>query len=693
VLKSTIDTVEPIELVDLQKRIVVPREDWEFRLQKWDWTIHQLGRKEYPVPFNSLEEFQLACICADPVLWVQMFLREPEDPDHQDPYSLWAYQIESIRYIGHTIHKTASEVGKTREIVSYSLYKAFTIKSGSGLIGAPLATHLEEIIEAIDEQLTYNPDLAKSRWHRRHKGGWRKHPHHAFYFTNGFKIDFRPSGFDGVAYRGVHAKTFAIKDEAVKDKNKKQWSEFWRAIKPGCTCKIYSVPDGDRSCEFYKLSERALRTPSHNPSPQGRESKNDNPQGENNPRGENKNIPSPLRGEGKAYGSPIGSEPRLKEEPTAHRGEGDATKEVQVDSLKDASSYVRDIRFKLFHWSKKLMPEPFWSPQRKKFYVEQYGGEDTPEYKHNVEGLDGDPESSVFPYEQFRHCIKEIPEYRCLKILVDSGNNEVSVTGYRCEITLGDDGSPIPKFIELIDTTYKKSAFFDGGDIPSPLRGEGKGEGEPGESDFRRLIKNFFIPVPGLKRGGADFGFSGDPTEIIVKHILGERERIVARLCLKHVTYDQQCQALDALDDIYGPKESISWGTDFGNAGSAVAHDLQGLPQYQDKNYDDRLKGFMFESVSDDVDEDGRPIIDAKDGKPYKKTLKELATDHMIKKVQHQRTEYPPDPDYVLYYPNHTVSYAGKHRTFKKKDDHLIDAERCEILAKIFLLETEDMFA
>ena len=46
---------------------------------------------------------------------------------------------------------------------------------------------------------------------------------------------------------------------------------------------------------------------------------------------------------------------------------------------------------------------------------------------------------------------------------------------------------------------------------------------------------------------------------------------MVARLYMKHVTYDQQCQAVDAMDDVYGPMEALTWGTDFGNAGSAVA--------------------------------------------------------------------------------------------------------------------------
>jgi hypothetical protein len=118
-----IDTIEPIQLNDLKKGILIPKEIFEIWLEIWDWTYHQISRDEVPGPFSSKDEFQLACICADPVLWCQAFLREPEDPDHKDPYNFFDHQQESIRYPGHVIHKDGSEVGKTREIISYCMWK------------------------------------------------------------------------------------------------------------------------------------------------------------------------------------------------------------------------------------------------------------------------------------------------------------------------------------------------------------------------------------------------------------------------------------------------------------------------------------------------------------------------------------------------------------------------------------------
>jgi hypothetical protein len=594
----------PIEhIADLRRAIMVPEEQFDSTLSQLGWSWHAVARGEYPPPFKSLQDFQLAIICADPLLWCQAFLREPEDPDHKDPYNFWPYQVESLRYTGSTVHKCGAEVGKTRELVALGLHKAFTVPGGSGLVGAPQQTHLEEIIEAIIDQTLWNEDLGRALKR------WKKHPHHAMYFTNGFKVDFRPSGHDGEAYRGVHARTFVIKDEAAKDKNKRQWSEFWRAMKPGATARIYSVPDGDRSCEFYRLGQRAMAST------------------------------------------------------TGGR--------IENDPLKNTAEHIKNLEFRLFQWPKSLMPHPFWSEERRQFFIDQYGGEDAPEYQHNVLGEDGDPENTVFPWHQLKLCIKEVPEYRYLSVLVDSAHNEVMVKGCKFSLEMVK-GEPVPSVVRLLDTVYSKSTFF--------------------AEKFAPLIKNFFVTVPGLKRAGADLGFAGDPTEIIVKNILGKKERMVARLKLKHVTYDQQCQAIDALDDVYGPRESLIWGTDFGNAGSAVTHDLQGLEIYKDKDYEDRLRGVMFESTTDNIEEDGEPIIDSKTGKPAKITLKELATDILVKKMQRQELEYPPDPDIVLYYTNHT-SRQGKHRIFKKEDDHLIDADRAQILARLLANTQEDLFA
>jgi hypothetical protein len=85
-------------------------------------------------------------------------------------------------------------------------------------------------------QLLWNPELGEDLIR------WKKHPHHAFYFRNRFKIDFRPSGFDGEAYRGVHVRTFAIlPSSAGHTLVMAAW--FCSAMMLSATCRTLSLPD------------------------------------------------------------------------------------------------------------------------------------------------------------------------------------------------------------------------------------------------------------------------------------------------------------------------------------------------------------------------------------------------------------------------------------------------------------------
>jgi len=162
---------------DLKKGIVVPEQVFDAWLERFNWSWHQVTRGEFPDPFTSLEQFQYACICVDPVLWAWAHLKEPDHPEQ--PYKFFDYQEESVRYAGHTLHETASEVGKSREIMVYCLWKAFTVHQGSGLVTAPQTIYLMEIIDMIEEQFGFSAMIAKSLLMH------RKQPHHHMRFTSG----------------------------------------------------------------------------------------------------------------------------------------------------------------------------------------------------------------------------------------------------------------------------------------------------------------------------------------------------------------------------------------------------------------------------------------------------------------------------------------------------------------------------
>lgn len=574
-----------MNIADLKKRLHVPEELFEKFLQGRGWSWHQLARGELPISFDDI---QLGLICSDPVLWSEAFLFEP---DTREPYRWWNYQHESVRDRSDVLHSDGAEVGKTREIGNLILWRAFTQEGSSSLVGAPEQVHLDDIIDYCNDQMfDLNPELGKGL--KRHK----KHPHHVFYFLNRSRVYLSPAGFDGTGFRGKHVDGLCIMEEAAKIKNPDVWNEFFRAAKPGCEIRIYSVPDGDRGTVYYRLKERA---------------------------------------------------------------KGNAKTGVESD-------FAKDRKFRFYQWSKMQQPEPFWSEARRRFYIDVYGGEDSSGYKRNVLGEDGDPESAVFPWLQFSKCLKDIPDYRSLKVLVD--NETVRLTGARYEVVYGENGQKAGKEGIIEDRTLDKAKF-----------------------DIREILKGFFSPVPGLTFIGGDLGFSNDPTELIVRLVIGKTWRTVARLQLKGVSYDLQAEAINAFDDIFNPK---GIGIDFGNAGSAVVHILQGQEHYKPKNYAERLTGFQFAEAFDDMDESGEAIIDKKTDKPRRKPAKELATDILVKKMQRQELEFPFDPDYVNQFPSQTYKEAARHIVYSKGNDHVIDAERvCTLKMIIPDVMSEDLFA
>src|SRR5690606_31982952 len=136
------------------------------------------------------------------------------------------------------------------------------------LVAAPQQTHLDEIIMALEAQFGVaeglsQPSLISSFWL---KPARTPHTMLRFLSPNPLRPDkpsisrtyFRPGGHDGEAFRGVHVNAFGMFDEAAKVKNKVIFSEFWRALKPGARSRIYSVPDGDRGSEFFRLTQQAV---------------------------------------------------------------------------------------------------------------------------------------------------------------------------------------------------------------------------------------------------------------------------------------------------------------------------------------------------------------------------------------------------------------------------------------------------
>ena len=257
----------PPILAGLHERGVSSYDEFEAWLARRGWAWQQLARGELGF---GLDEAALAFVHSDPVRWACAYLVEP---DTGEPYGFFDYQVESIRaWRQDVIHADGAEVGKTREIIALILWAECTACGGTVpnpwiLVAAPQQTHLDEIILAVEEQVGAADGQSTSSPLRHFWLKPKKTPHtmHRFRSPNPRRperpsigrVYYRPAGHDGEAFRGVHVNAFGIVDEAAKMKNPLHWSEFWRALKPGCHKRVYSVPDGDRNTEFYRMKQRA----------------------------------------------------------------------------------------------------------------------------------------------------------------------------------------------------------------------------------------------------------------------------------------------------------------------------------------------------------------------------------------------------------------------------------------------------
>lgn len=236
--------------------------------QGWSWT--KLEQGDYGL---GLEEALFLFVWQDPVRWCEAHLVEPRTGE---PWSFFDYQKTSIRaWRQDRVHQDGAEVGKTREIMCLVLWgmitsMGFTVRRPWMLIGAPQQTHLDEIILAVEEQVGVQEAGEKASgsilsqfWLKP-----KRTPHMMQRFATiplggenmGVgRVYYRPAGHDGEAFRGVHVNAMALMDESAKIKRAVIWSEFWRSAMPGCAKGVYSVPDGDRSTDFFRLSQQAVR--------------------------------------------------------------------------------------------------------------------------------------------------------------------------------------------------------------------------------------------------------------------------------------------------------------------------------------------------------------------------------------------------------------------------------------------------
>jgi len=560
----------------------------------------------------NVEQYAIMLTNARPHLWANMNLKEP---DTIQPYEFWGYQIPSVNYRqGDYNHKDGAEVGKTREIITKLLWSCQTLhnlelldingramRRVESVVGAPLMGHLADIIDAVEEQIELNPHLQAGL----RKGWHQKAPYHkmTFHHTDGRGIiHFRPGGINGAAFRGIHVNAWGLLEEAALLKASKHWSEFKRALKPSAIWGTYSVPDGDRDCEFYRRNQSSM------PYDEFR-----------------KRYPHGFTGKGKP--------PRI-----------------------------------LFNWAKTLMPDPFWSPERRREFIDDFGGEDSPGYQQNVLGKDGDRANCVFPYATMASCLTDIREFRRLKIIANKSDHEISMELYSYEAVEGGDGREV--------LLYERTEAVPDWD---------------GYEAWRDIAERIVLEAFGHIRAGkhwigADLGESQDPTEILVAEERSGMLRRHTSLQMKSVDYHMQTEFIYALDCLMDPDAARPvWGIDEGNAGRTVIGMLHKEDRYSDRDFENRIMPIGFGVGFDAVNLDGDVIYDRKPKKekPLRCNGKELGSDLLLMAMQKRKGQYPLCPEMVNLYTSQVYRQGPRWKSYPNKNDHLCDADRTLIMNQV----------
>jgi hypothetical protein len=598
----------------------------------WSWESVSRGEAKIHGEPVSLEGLQWFLVNMDPVLWAECNYVERLE-DGGGLWSYFDYQKLSLRTRCHVVHQDGAEVGKTREILALIGWgilgrPAYTPeKAGSILVGSAQDGDLDEIWDELEYLKSRNPYIDREIVKSTTK------PYRRLTARNGLKVLFRPAGHDGRAYRGIHVRGFLLHDESAKVVNPRSWAEFWRAAKPGCEIRIYSVPTGDRTVTFQRIADNAV--PSERVV-----------SGDQSPRTivqqilRNPSLPSDVKALSKELGNRV---------------------------------WVR------FHWPKTIMPPPFWSEARRLEYIELFGSTDAPGYKHNVLGEPGDPENSVFPLRLLTPAARFVSEYRTISLQWDSVSGKLDVLvkalnpSYQLDLDdpgedeIEEESDPIEAGSLAMLEVYKESVDIEDWALWSPLYRRAL---------IHRLVLSTVRPLVGLLTAGVDLA-STTTAEIIVERA-GPVDTVVLRVSVSGFDYHVQRDLIRELDDLLGV--SGGWGIDATGVGKVLCDLLKG----DGDDLGRRVDGYVFNHHVPAINpETGEPLLDPQTGAHITMSYKEQATQILELALAGRRKELPNDPQLLFLLQNHTYRESGGRRIYSKLNDHVVDAWRCAALRRL----------
>jgi hypothetical protein len=326
------------------------------------------------------------------------------------------------------------------------------------------------------------------------------------------------------------------------------------------------------------------------------------------------------------------------------------------------------------------MPAPFWCEERRQEFIGFYGGPDEPGYVHNVLGLPGDPEYSVFPERLLKPALTWIPDYLSLSFRWDSRAGQLDALSRRLnpsypwgeeqELPPAEDEPDGEDEVEEVGLQPYLTVLQDTLDLST---------WDTWKADQRRQtisdLAGFFIrPIPGDLTAGVDVG-SATVTEILFQRRNGLADTLVLRLHLTGWNWYAQRDFILALDAILRP--AGGWGFDATGVGRVLVDLL--APELGD-----RLSGYVFNRATPALDPiTGDVQLDPNTGREVLLSYKELGTQLIERRLHGRGLELPFDPEVRHLLANHTYSQSGDTRRYSKVNDHLVDALRVAELRKL----------
>jgi hypothetical protein len=327
------------------------------------------------------------------------------------------------------------------------------------------------------------------------------------------------------------------------------------------------------------------------------------------------------------------------------------------------------------------MPAPFWSDDRRQEFVAFYGGPDEPGYLHNVLGLPGDPEYSLFPERLLKPALTWIPDYLTVGLRWDSRAGQLDGLARRLNPSYpwGEERDPQPPTDE---DPEEKDGTADALQPYLPVLQEQLDVSGWDHWDAARrrqtiadLAGLFVRALPGNLTAGVDVG-SATVTEIVFERRNASRaDAVVLRLHLTGWNWYAQRDLILALDAILHP--AGGWGFDATGVGRVLVDLLA-------PDLGERLSGYVFNRSAPALDPaTGEALLDPNTGREVLLSYKELATQLIERRLHGRGLELPFDPEVRHLLANHTYSQTGDIRRFSKLNDHLVDALRVAELRKL----------